>query len=125
MVTSMTTTEADWSPIRRAAYSWRSASIVSWTVPPLMSGSGLELLDQLAPSRHLDTLAAGLTAQRLFQFLFETFLADLHTWYEEEGVLVLLLIFRGGGGADVANELPDRRSGGIETGETLGRCNAR
>ena len=71
-------------------------------------GLGLELLDQLAPGRDLDALAAGLTAQGLFEFLFEAFLADLHAWDEEERVLVLLLIFLGRGGADIADELPDR-----------------
>ena len=79
---------------------------------------------EVGVDRQLDRAAADDRAASV-PVPFRDLLTDLHTWYEEEGVLVLLLIFRGGGGADVANELPDRRSGGIETGETLGRCNAR
>ena len=40
LATSSATSAPDWSPMRRAAYSWRPSSIVSCTVWPLRSGLG-------------------------------------------------------------------------------------
>ena len=78
-------------------------------------GLGVELLDQLAARGDFDPLPAGFAAKRRFQRLLEPFLADLHAGDQEQRVLVLLLIFVGGGRADIADQLADRGAAGVET----------
>ena len=121
LVTSSTTTEPDWSPIRRAAYWWRSESIVSWTVPPLRSGLGSSSLTSLPFAVTSTRCPPGSPRSVGFQRLFQTFLADLHAWDEEQRVLVFLLIFRCRCRSDIADQLTDRRAARIEAREAA-RC---
>jgi len=78
--------------------------MVSWTVPPLRSGLGIELFDQ-APTRGDFHAGRPAGAQRLLERLFEAFLADLHAGHEKQRVLVLRFIFLDIGGAHIADQL--------------------
>ena len=103
--TSSTTIDPDWSPIRRAAYSCRSASMVICTGRRCGPASA-QAPGSICRARYFDPLPAGLAAKRVFERFFKPFLADLHTGDEQQRVLVFFLIFLGRGGADIADQLP-------------------
>ena len=109
LATSIATSAPDWSPIRRAAYCCSPSSIVSWTRLAAAVGLGIELLDQLAARGDLDPLAARRAAQVELERFFEPLLADLEAGNDQQRVLVLGLIFLGVGGADIADQMADRR----------------
>ena len=117
LVTSMTTTDAGLvaDPPRRILVQVGVDRELDGAAAAV--GLGLELLDQLAARGDLDPLAAGLAAKRRLERLLEAFLADLDAGDEQQRVLVLLLIFVGGGRADIADELADRGPAGIEARE--------
>ena len=125
MATSSTTTDPDWSPIRRAANWWRSEIDGQLDGAATAVRLGLQLFDQFAARGDLDALTAGLAAERRFQRLLEPFFANLHSRDQQQRVLVFLFIFGCGGGADIADQLADRGAARVIARETLRGRNAR
>jgi hypothetical protein len=60
----------------------------------------------------LDTPGAGLSGQMAVEIFLQPLLADLESRRDEQGVAGLL-IFRGGGRTDIADQMADRRPSGI------------
>ncbi len=74
----------------------------------------LEIAHDAARCGHFDAAGAGRAAQVLLVDLFQRILAHLVAGRDEQRIVVLLVLF-GRGRADVADEVADGRSGGIET----------
>ena len=124
-MTSSTTIEPDWSPIRRAAYVCRSASIVSWTVWPLRSGFGSSSLTSLPRAVTSTRWPPGSPRSRGSSVFSRPSLPILTPGTSKQRVLVFLLIFLRVGGPDIADQLSDGGSGWIVAGEAAGSGNAR
>ena len=110
----------DSSPSRRAAYSCRPASIDSWTVPPERSGLGVSSRTSLPRAVSSTRCPPGWPRSRRFERLFKPFLADLEARRDQQRVL-LLLIFLGRGGADIADQMADRGARRVEAREAAHR----
>ena len=80
-------------------------------------GQGAQLAHQPAARSDLDPRLARPAAQPVFQHLFDAVLADLEAGRDKQGIAVLGLIFLAIWGADIADQVADRRAFGIEARE--------
>ena len=83
---SRITQEPDSSPMRRAVYSCRSASMANWTVLPLLSGFGSSSRISLPRAVTSTRWPPGSPQVRL-QRPFKTFLADFNAGTRRSGFL--------------------------------------
>ena len=91
--------------------------MVSWTVSPLRSGFGSSSRTSLPRAVSSTRCPPGWPRSVLPERLFKPFLADLEAGDEQQRVLVLFLIFLGGGRADIADQVRDRGAVRIEAAE--------